>query len=413
MLEENLTDEQLAQQAIFGNKPVATDVTTQPASTDVTTVATDVTTQPASTDVTTVATDVTTQSVSTDVTTVATDVTTVATDVTTQPAVDVETLPDEKVVELINKKFNTNFDNISAANDFMANQSKYKGQDKIIQQLTEKIKESSNVLSHFPSIQSYKVAQLAKEYPGKEASLSKIMNAEVDKLDDFEAISLAESLNRAANSKVDPLSLKLHRMGLKDLDVAEFEDWEEIDKQVVYGEAEDARKQLLSIQSKIEDPKEGDGVSDELISDIERGVHEEKEKQERALETNRPIAESMVSNLVKIKPVDGSDFEFEVNLTEDASKELVEFVLAESIEGGYDIKSDSDIQKLNNMLVSEIWATEGPKILAAYGKHKESQVWDEAKEKYENAQPLNDDKPVETNMSTKATDEDMAQRLLT
>lgn len=326
---------------------------------------------------------------------------------------DFTNIPDDRLLGLLNTKFNVKFDTLEQANDFISNQKQFRGQEEIISQLAEKLKEKSNVLSHFPSENAYKVAYLAKEkYPQKEGVLTSIINSDVDNLPDLEAISLAEALNRPNGSKVNPLRYKLSLLGLKDLDVAEFDDWDEADKEIVYGAAEDARIALKGVQASVTVPKEGDPEITEMISQIERGVLEGKEKTEKLIQVISPIAETMVKGLSKIKPVDGEDFEYTVSLDQESQKSLQEFVLAEAIEGQYNLQSDSDIRTLNNMLVSEIWATDGPKILAAFGKYKEDKVWEQARRKYENAEPLNQQTPPSAGEKTVETDNDRARRLL-
>lgn len=326
---------------------------------------------------------------------------------------DFTNIPDDKILGLLNTKFNVKFDTLEQANDFISNQKQFRGQEEIISQLAEKLKEKSNVLSHFPSENAYKVAYLAKEkYPQKEGVLTSIINSDVDNLPDLEAISLAEALNRPNGSKVNPLRYKLSLLGLKDLDVAEFNDWDEADKEIVYGAAEDARIALKGVQASVTVPKEGDPEITEMISQIERGVLEGRERNEKLIQVISPIAETMVKGLSKIKPVDGEDFEYAVTLDQESQKNLQEFVLAEAIEGQYNLQSDSDIRTLNNMLISEIWATDGPKILAAFGKYKEDKVWEQARRKYENAEPLNQQTPPSAGQKTVETDNDRARRLL-
>ena len=327
-----------------------------------------------------------------------------------------EELPDEKVLELINKKFNTNFDNIDAAKENLSTQIQIRGQEEIIAKLITKYKNDTNVLSHFPNEKFYKVAKLAEEHPGKEAVLSTVINAEVDNLSDFEAIRLNEQIKRPAHSRGDALNVKLHRLGLKDEDPTDFENWEEISKDVIYAEAEEAREALKSLQNKIQLPvaEEGeDGEISAFVADIERGVQESAAKQKLQIENNQPIAESLVKGMTKIKPVEGSDFEYTIELDAESTKDLTDFLVAESIDGNYDIKSDADIRKLNGMLESEIWATEGKKIIAAFGKHVEAKTWEAANKKYENATPLNEETPPhDPNAPKVVTDEDNARAIL-
>jgi hypothetical protein len=334
----------------------------------------------------------------------------------TEPApIDIENLGDDKVLELINKKFNTNFDNIDSAKETLSEQIKRTGQEEIIKKLAEKVKESSNVLSHFPTEESYKVAQLAKEYPGKEIALAKIINSDIEKLTDFEALALAEGLKRTANSRVDPLRFKLHKIGLKEEDPADFENWEETDKEIVYGEAEDARESLKAIQSKIEVPKPDEDSSgvNEFIAEIERGAQAATDKQKELTDANQPVAESLVNGLTKIKPVEGSDFEYTVELDAESKKDLIEFAVAESIEGDYNIQSDADIRKLGGMVASEIWATDGPKITKAFGEKEFQRGVEETEKRFNNAEPLTDDvPPVDPTKKTEQSDQDRAQEIL-
>ncbi len=326
---------------------------------------------------------------------------------------DMTKISDDKVLELLNTKFSVNFDTLESVTDFIQNQKSFRGQEQIITKLTEKLKESSNVLSHFPSENAYKVAKLVKDkYPDKEMQITRIIGSDVEKMSDFEAISLAEALNRPAGSKVDPLRLKLARLGLKDSDVSDFENWDQDDKELIYAEAEDARVALQKLQNEVVVPQGGDqGVLD-YLSEIERGVQESKAKQDELAGIMSPIANSLVKNMTKIKPVDGEDFEYAISLDNESAKQLEEFILAEAMEGGYNIHSDKDIKALSKMLETEIWATDGPKIMKAFGEYKEQKTWEQARIKYENAEPLKESVPSSAGKRTAETDNDRARRLL-
>ena len=331
----------------------------------------------------------------------------------TAAEVDLSNIADDKVIALINTKFNTKFDTIEDAGDYFSTQVSYRGQEEIIKQLAEKLKESNNVLSHFPNEQMYKVATLAKsEFPGKEATLSKILNSDIAQISDFEAIRLAEELKRPANSRVNALDFKLAKLGLRDLDVSDFDEWSDMDKQIVWGEAEDAKEYLKTLDTKVTVPTNGDaGVSD-FVSQIERGVQENQEKLTQLTELYQPVAESLVGNVVKINPVEGSDFQYDITLDKESRQELIDFLTAEAIEGDYNIKSDDDIRRLNRMLHSEIWATENTKIMSAYKDYVSEKVWDEARKKYENATPLDESTPPVKASDGRVTDEDRARRIL-
>lgn len=324
--------------------------------------------------------------------------------------VDYSKIPDEKLMELINTKFNTKFDTAEAAMDYFNTQATYRGQEEIIKQLANKLKESSNVLSHFPDENSYKVAQLAKEkYPNKQGILSRVVGANLENMSDFEAIRLAEELKRPSGSKVDALTLKLARLGLRDNDISDFENWDELDKQLLIGEAEDAKAFLGDLGKDVTIPEAG---VDDFVSQIESGFQDNEKKLQQLTELYQPVAESLVNNRVKINPVEGSDFEYEVNLDAEGKKDLIEFLTAEAIEGEYNIKSDDDIRRLDRMLISEIWATDGPKMMAAYKDHVTEKVWEEARQKYENAQPLDESVPPTPAGEKKVTDEDRARQLI-
>lgn len=323
-------------------------------------------------------------------------------------------LKDEQFIDLMNQKFNTKFDTVEAAKGYFESQVSYRGQEDIIQKLVEKVKQSNNVLSHFSTENAYKVATLAKsDYPGREATLSKVMDSNVETLNDFDAIRLNEELKRGPNSRVDPLRFKLTKMGLRDLDMADFNEWDEADKEIVYGEAEDAKKALAELQGKVEIPKEGDGQDIEFLSEIERGVQEKKDNATKFAEVATPIAQSLVENLSKINPVEGSDFEYLIDLDTDSKKELTEFLVSEAIESNYDMRSDRDVKEMTGLLIQEIWATDGPKIAAAYAKAAEEKAWEEADKKYENWTPLGETQQRSSSEQKGAyTDNDAAQKLL-
>ena len=130
------------------------------------------------------------------------------------PAFDINNIKEEQLLELMNKKFNVNFETMDAASGYFSSQAKLRGQEDIITKLAEELKNKSNVLSHFPSENAYKVAQLAKtDYPGKEDILSRVMNSDVKALSDLDAIRLNESLKRPSDSRVDPLRFKCRNLG--------------------------------------------------------------------------------------------------------------------------------------------------------------------------------------------------------
>lgn len=330
------------------------------------------------------------------------------------PAFDINNIKEEQLLELMNKKFNVNFETMDAASGYFSSQAKLRGQEDIITKLAEELKNKSNVLSHFPSENAYKVAQLAKtDYPGKEDILSRVMNSDVKALSDLDAIRLNESLKRPSDSRVDPLRFKMSKLGLRDLDIAEFDEWDEADKELVYGEAEDAKRELAALQSKVELPKEGSEQASELLSEIERGVQERTTNAQKAVEAATPIIESIVKGLVKINPVEGSDFEYGVSLDNDSIAELTDFLVGTAIEDGYDLRSDSAIRELNGLLQQEIWATDGPKIAAAYAKAEAEKAAAEVEKKYENWTPLDEGQQRRAKKDgEKPTDEDAAQRIL-
>lgn len=331
-----------------------------------------------------------------------------------QPSFNIDEVKEDQVLELMNKKFNVNFETMDAATEYFASQSKLRGQDEIINKLVEELKNKSNVLSHFSSDNAYKVAQLAKsDYPGKEEVLSKVMSSDVEKLGDFDAIRLRESLKRPSNSRVDPLRFKMSKLGLRDLDMAEFDEWDEADKEIVYGEAEDAKIELAALQSKVELPKDGSEQASDLLSEIERGVQERNTITQKAIDEATPIMESLVTGLTKINPVEGSDFEYEVSLDNDSRRELTDFLVGTATEGGYDLRSDSAIRELNGLLQQEIWATDGPKIAAAYAKAEAEKAAAETEKKYENWSPLDEGQQRKSKKETgEQTDEDAAQSIL-
>ena len=177
--------------------------------------------------------------------------------------------------------------------------------------------------------------------------------------------------------------------------------------------AEDARESLKQLQSKIEIPKEGEGGEvDSYIAEIESGFQAAEAKQKEAIETNTPIVETLVDSLTKIKPVEGSEFEFDIVMDAEGRKDYLEYLVAESVEGGYNINSDSDIRRLQGMLEQEIWASDGPKIMKAYGKHVEDKVWAEANIKFGNEQPLDSPAPPVDPTEKVVTDEDHARKIL-
>ena len=97
----------------------------------------------------------------------------------------------------------------------------------------------------------------------------------------------------------------------------------------------------------------------------------------------------------------------------EAKADYLEYLLAESVEGKYDIRSDSDIKRLQGMLEQEVWATDGPKIMKAYGEHVKAQTLAEATAKFNNETPLDDPvPPSDPNASAPITDNDYAKRLL-
>lgn len=330
------------------------------------------------------------------------------------PAFGVDDIKEEQLLELMNKKFNVNFETVDAATDYFTSQSKLRGQDEIINKLAEELKNKSNVLSHFSSENAYKVAQLAKsDYPGKEDVLSKVMGSNVESLGDFDAIRMREALKRPANSRVDPLRFKMSKLGLRDLDMADFDEWDEADKEIVYGEAEDAKMELSALQSKVELPKEGGEQASELLSEIERGVQERNTTTQKAIEEATPVMESLVKGLTKINPVEGSDFEYEVSLDSDSVKELTDFLVGTAAEGEYDLRSDSAIRELNGLLQQEIWATDGPKMAAAYAKAQVEKAIAENEKKYENWSPLDEGQQRKSKKEKGGhTDEDAARSIL-
>lgn len=324
----------------------------------------------------------------------------------------IEDVKDEQFIELVNKKFNTKFDTIDAANEYFEKQVSYRGQEKIIDQLVAKVKENNNVLSRYGSESAYKIAKLAEEYPDMETTLSKIVKSDVNTLNDFEAIRLQEELKRGPKSKVDPLRYRMSELGLRDLNIADFEDWDEMDKELIIGKAEDARKELATLQGKIQVPGEEESQKLDFLEEYERGVQSEKERVTKLAEQNTPVAESLVNNLKKIPFGENGDFEFEVNLDGDSKKDLVDFLVSESIEGQYDINKDADVKNLGKMLVQEIWATDGEKIAKAYAEYMMEKREEEVAARYENRAPLNDEQPTPPEESGVETDSVRAQRLL-
>ena len=150
----------------------------------------------------------------------------------------------------------------------------------------------------------------------------------------------------------------------------------------------------------------------DIVSEIERGVQEKQQRTNELVQAVTPIATSLVNGMTKIKPVDGEDFEYAISLDNESKQHLQDFLVAEAIEGNYNLQSDQDLRSLGGMLESEIWATDGPKIMAAYGKYKEDKTWEQARRKYENAEPLNQQTPPADPGKTPENDNDRARRLL-
>jgi len=305
-------------------------------------------------------------------------------------------ITEEQTLQLINTKFNANFGTIEDANDFFTNQVGLRNQEKIISDLIDKYKEKTNVLSQYPSENSYKVAKLAADYPEKEASLSRIVATDLEKANDFELIRMAEELKRPVNSRVDALRYKLSNMGLRDLDYNEFNEWDEADKELIYGAAEDARAELSNLQNKHTMPTENDEPVDlEFISEYERGVQAETEKEQAFVDNATPIAQTMVDSLVEINPVEGSDFKYTVNLDAESKSDLVNYVISEAYSEDYNLQSDADKKELQKLAIMEIWSTDGEKIAEAYAKAEAQKAREEVEKKFENWAPLEEPVPRE------------------
>jgi len=314
-------------------------------------------------------------------------------------------ITEEQTLQLINTKFNANFGTIEDANDFFTNQVGLRNQEKIISDLIDKYKEKTNVLSQYPSENSYKVAKLAADYPEKEASLSRIVATDLEKANDFELIRMAEELKRPVNSRVDALRYKLSNMGLRDLDYNEFNEWDEADKELIYGAAEDARAELSNLQNKHTMPTENDEPVDlEFISEYERGVQAETEKEQAFVDNATPIAQTMVDSLVEINPVEGSDFKYTVNLDAESKSDLVNYVISEAYSEDYNLQSDADKKELQKLAIMEIWSTDGEKIAEAYAKAEAQKAREEVEKKFENWAPL--EEPVPREGETEVVDDE-------
>lgn len=333
----------------------------------------------------------------------------------TDNLINLDNLTEQQTLDLINKRLSSNFENIDAFSQFFAKETDARNAKQVIEKLIEKYKESTNILSHFPDEDAYRVAQLAKDkYPGKQTVLSRVVGRDVAQLSDFDAIRLAQELKRPQGSSVDALKFRLVQLGLRDVveEIADFDSWSEMDKMVVQGEAEDARVLLSQLGKDIEIPKEGANV-DEFVSELQSGFAEADKAQQSKIDAIKPISEKLVESLKVIQPVEGDDFTYEVSLSDEDRKGLVDYLTAEALEGGYNLQSDADVKRLQGMLNSEIMATEFSKALTAYGKVREERAWAEAQKKYENAEPLNDDRPpVNPDDNQQPSDQDYAQEIL-
>lgn len=367
--------------------PVDTDVTTTPVDTDVTTapVDTDVTTEPP------VDTDVTTEPpVDTDVTTEPP----VDTDVTTEPPVlNIDDLNEEQLLKAFNKATGLELETLEGVKSYSEVFEKLPENKKNLElfpKLVEKLKESTNVLSHFSDETAYKVSQLVKtneDYKGKSNIIETILRSDLTKISDLDALKLSASL-AAPESVRNPLRAKIQSMGLDpDSVINDYDNLSEDDKDTIAMAAAGVKKELKQLGSGVEIPE----APTDILKDIEAEISSSKEDLDKRRNALNPLATSMVGELKELQ-VD-KDFAFQLELTDAEKTEFSELVVDTLVSGEFDTSTTEGKKELWSAIEDAVWLSKRGTILEAYARDIREKAEEAARLKYDNAKPLDKNDP--------------------
>ena len=364
--------------------PVESQETTAPVETNQTTapVETEETTAP-------VETEETTAPVETEETTAP-----VETEETTAPVeFNLDQLSEENSLKVFNKLTGLNLESLEGVKDLASVYGKlpeHKKHIELFPKLVEQLKQSKNVLSHFPDETAYKVSQLVlqnEDYKGKESVLTTIMKSDFSKLSDVQILKLHADL--AAPSRVmNPLRSEIARMGLDpDEVINNYDNLSDDDKDTITMAAHKASKEMSTLGSGIETPE----TVDDVLSEIEAETIAARDDLAARKEKIDPISDSIVNELKEITVSD--DFNFVVQLNDNEKGELSSILTETLMTEDIDLSTPQGKQEIWDVLNDAVWLSQREKILKSWENDIRTKAEEDARIKYNNEKPLDRKEP--------------------
>lgn len=302
-------------------------------------------------------------------------------------------LTQEEKLQIFNELADLNFENpeqIQQYKDIVDKWDKHKSTIELYPELIEKLKTTQDVMQYFPDEATFKVAQLAKEedYKGKEDVLMRILKSDIPKMSDMEVVNLYAGFSSPSGVR-NPLRYAIRKMGLDpDIVLESFDDLDDDEKDLFYGFATQARKDLSKIGNDIEVPKSS-------VDDIEAILKQQADSAKDDLEKRRvqvfPVSTAIVDDIKELKLDD--DFSFKLSLSGEEKQDYSEFLTDAVLSGDFDVSTDEGKQGLYAALMDEIWIDNRDKILKAYRNELRTKLEAEFREKYNNEVPLNKKTP--------------------
>lgn len=315
---------------------------------------------------------------------------------------DISSLDDEQKLEVAKALTGLDFeslDDIKKYTDTYGKLPELQKNMELFPKLVEKLKESKNVLTHFPDETAYKVAQVIKNneaYKGKETVIDNIMRKDLSQMKDLDVLRLSAQL-QAPDGVRNPLRSKIKSMGLDPDDVLnDYGELSDDDKDTIAMAAGTARRELQGIGNDIELP----GSPDDILSELENELSASNDELQARKEEIAPIAKNITDEITELPVTD--DFDFKLDFTAEEKDKYSEFITDAVLSGEFDLSTEKGQEELYGVLMDEIYLDNKSKILEAYGNRIRESIEAEMQEKYNNEKPLDKKEPPAEEQETKS-----------
>jgi len=317
-------------------------------------------------------------------------------------------LTPEQQIEIFNKLTGLQIDSIDKVKEYSGILTKWPEYQKHLElypTLVDKLRKSNDIMNFFPDEQTYKVAQLTKDekYKGKEAELTKVMRSDISQMDDMNLVKLYGGLNAPSKVK-DAFRYILKREGINTKDAYDesgkfdFEELDDEDKDLFYGLAERAKKELSVIGREIEVPK---SLPDDINALLQQEADSIKDDLEKIRVEIVPKISQVIEGIKEI-PVD-DEFNFKFDLSADEKNDYSEFLTQAVLSGEFNVNTDEGRQDLKKALIDEIRLDNWDKIMKARDTYLKGKYEKAFREKYNNEKQLDKETPKPKREKTDAS----------